>query len=426
MDAQNNMLWQDTSGTSCVYKWAWSTTYLNKATTKSCFHNPDIPFTPENFSNFHNLKEKQDERRLMLDGKWPKGCDYCRKTEAAGGKSDRMTANEIPGIVPIEVIKNPTTLIATPKIVEIFISNVCNFKCIYCGPKSSSKIQAEIIKFGEFKHNSIDIKPLVTDRDRHSEMMFQFWAWLETSYSDLHRLNILGGEPLIMPETLEIFEFFNTHPNPNLELNVVSNINVDGKVVDNLIAVSKQLVKDKKIKRVDFIASIDSWDPSETYIRNGLDLKLWESNFSKLLATGDEIYLGINLALTNLSLRGLPKLIRKWNEWSRHREIGLYSSRVFMPPYLGVEVLPYELNREYLAEALLLMPENTWLQRWCKERLNGATQVMANSPDGDPALMADLKTYLTELDRRRGTNWREVFPWAVETLDANQIDTVNS
>jgi hypothetical protein len=29
----------------------------------------------------------------------------------------------------------------------------------------------------------------------------------------------------------------------------------------------------------------------------------------------------------------------------------------------------------------------------------------------DPSRIADLKTYLTEIDRRRGTNWRELFPW---------------
>ena len=48
-------------------------------------------------------------------------------------------------------------LSVTSKIVEIYIDNVCNFSCVYCASTLSSKIDAEVKKFGEFKHNTISI-----------------------------------------------------------------------------------------------------------------------------------------------------------------------------------------------------------------------------------------------------------------------------
>ena len=113
----------------------------------------------------------------------------------------------------------------------------------------------------------------------------------------------------------------------------------------------------------------------------------------------------------------MPALIKKWLGWNQVRPVGLYSSRVFKPVFLSPEVLPYELNRSALSQVLSLMPDDTWLNKWCKERLAGAVEVMKNSPQGDAALMIDLRIYLDELDRRRGTDWRKTFSWLSSTLD---------
>jgi hypothetical protein len=45
--------------------------------------------------------------------------------------------------------------------------------------------------------------------------------------------------------------------------------------------------------------------------------------------------------------------------------------------------------------------------------MRGIQQQVAAGPR-DPSRIADLKVYLTEIDRRRGTNWRELFPWLAE------------
>jgi hypothetical protein len=219
-----------------------------------------------------------------------------------------------------------------------------------------------------------------------------------------------------MSETFQLLEFFETHPNHNLELNFVTNLNVPEHLVDSAIAVWERLVTEKKLKRIDIVASLDTWGDSAEYIRHGLNLDLWERNFLKILAS-PAVYLGINAAVTNLSIQDMPVLIKKWLLWNQTRPVGFYSARVTKPSFLSPDVLPYSLNHDALREVLELMPEDTWLNKWCKERLSGAVEVMSISTQGDRALMKDLQVYLNELDRRRGTNWRETFSWLSSTLD---------
>ena len=79
------------TATACQYKWGWSTIYLNMLGTASCHRAGVIPLAAANFDNFHNLPKKLEDRRLMLQGKWPQGgCQSCEMIERAGGYSDRM------------------------------------------------------------------------------------------------------------------------------------------------------------------------------------------------------------------------------------------------------------------------------------------------------------------------------------------------
>jgi hypothetical protein len=219
-----------------------------------------------------------------------------------------------------------------------------------------------------------------------------------------------------MPETFQLMEFFYTHPSPKLELQLITNLNVPENLVDSAIVTWERLVAEKKLKRIDIVASLDTWGDAAEYIRHGLNLDLWERNFLKIL-NSPAIYLGINAAVTNLSIQDMPALIKKWLLWNQTRPVGFYSARVTKPSFLSPDVLPYSLNQDALGEVLELMPDDTWLNKWCKERLSGAVEVMSISTQGDRALMKDLQVYLNEIDRRRGTNWRETFSWLSSTLD---------
>ena len=105
---------------TCVYKWGWSTIFLQNRTTSSCHRTENDSITPEDFDNFHNTPSKLKARQSMLDGNWPGGgCEYCKKIEDAGGISDRQDINQIihDKLVPIELKSNIRETVVSPTMV---------------------------------------------------------------------------------------------------------------------------------------------------------------------------------------------------------------------------------------------------------------------------------------------------------------------
>ena len=60
--------------------------------------------------------------------------------------------------------------------------------------------------------------------------------------------------------------------------------------------------------------------------------------------------------------------------------------------------------------AIQIMPENDAEQINIKKYLQGIAQESA-SKGFDTEEIIKLREFLTELDRRRATNWQRVFPW---------------
>jgi hypothetical protein len=85
--------------TFCLAKWHHVTMYLQTGETHSCYHPAphkipllDVFETP---SALHNTAHKKQERKMMLEGKQPEGCQYCWNIEAMGPDyiSDRHIRN---------------------------------------------------------------------------------------------------------------------------------------------------------------------------------------------------------------------------------------------------------------------------------------------------------------------------------------------
>ena len=142
----------------CLAKWTQVTIHLQTGETHSC-HHPiphKIPLRElkRNPKALHNTRHKKKARKEMLDGERPSECDYCWKIEDNSNSfSDRVFKSSESWSAPyIEEIKEYGWRgNYNPKYVEVSFSNVCNFKCAYCGPQFSSKWVSEINKNGPYK-----------------------------------------------------------------------------------------------------------------------------------------------------------------------------------------------------------------------------------------------------------------------------------
>ena len=401
------------TATACNSKWTWSTIWLNKGETSSCHRVDSVPIDPNNFANFHNLPKKIADRELMLKGEWPTGgCNYCQKIEVAGGHSDRQHNNDIGGYVPKELKDNPTATHVTPRIVEIFAQNTCNFKCIYCFEDLSSQIQTENKKFG-YKNGVSRVH--IINKDQNVDYFKKFLIWLEENIQDLARLHLLGGETFIQHDMMErVFDIIERKPNPNLQFNIFSNFNAPEKHWTAYTNRIKDYCQAGNLGRFDLTCSIDCWGPQQEYVRHGLDLDILESRLAWAAEQSEDwLYLNVNQTISSMTIKTMPELIEKINQYSKHRHIGHYFELLDGYKFQHPDIFDYSMWADDFEHILKIMPTDTSSQQEAIPRMVGLQRRLENTCKQDPIQIAKLHAYLDELDSRRNTDWRSLFPYLV-------------
>ena len=401
------------TATACQLKWNWSTLYLNNGTTMSCHRTGDSQLTPENFHNFHNTDGKIADRTNMLAGKWPESsCGYCRKIEETGGFSDRMAHLTIPDQSPPELETDPTAVNISPTILEVFLNNTCNLGCLYCSPFLSSKIAEEDRKFGPLISNGkYVIRPV---QDKHYETLLpHFWKWFNENFHKLKRFHVLGGEPLYQQEVDRLLEAIEANPNPDCEFNIITNLMYPKARLQKFVEKVKLLIANKKLKRFDLTASIDCWGAPQEYVRFGLKVNQWQENFEYLLSE-EWIVLNINQTISPLTIKTMPELLELLVKWRSVRKVCQFFSGVTPEPtFLKPDIFGPGVFDDDFKKIISLMPNTTREENNAVLYMTGIWQSIEKSPINLPE-MQNMFVYLDEKDRRRKTNWREVFPWLIK------------
>jgi hypothetical protein len=399
--------------TACQSKWTWSTIWLNEAKTSSC-HRVHLWDLPEDFDSFHNVPEKLRDRRAMLEGKWPGyGCEYCKDIEQAGGWSDRQHNLEIPGLTPPELETNPTATEVTPRIVEIFAYNTCNLSCTYCNSTLSSQIEQENKRFGEFRQGGVTLRDTFATKRDVTEYYEKFLVWLDKNITELRRLHLLGGETFIQHDLItRVLEIIERNPSPELQFCIFSNLNAPEKYWDLYIKRIQDLQNRGHIQRFDLTASIDCWGPEQEYARYGLNLDVFEERMRWASEQGEWLHLNCNQTVTCLTMRTMPQLIERIAKYSKNKHIGHYFQF-----YTGTEMYQHPQTYAYSHWAdtfdniYKAMPKDTVHQREAIPRMQGLEAQLKLVKEHNHSDIKKLHIYLDELDKRRETDWRSLFPY---------------
>lgn len=397
--------------TACQLKWAWSTIFLNTGTTGSCHRTAYSEIDKKNFMDFHNTPLKLEDRAKMLQGEWPdKSCGYCKKIEDAGGQSDRIRMSSIPNLSPPELEKDPTLVKVQPTIVEVYLSNACQMSCLYCHPTLSSSIEAENRKFGDFKGLGIQFE---NKKNNFKDLLPLFWQWFETGFQKIKRLHVLGGEPFYQKEFVKMLDMIEQNPNPTCELNIVTNLMVSEEKIKYFVDRFYLMLKKKCIKRIDITCSIDCWGAEQEYVRYGINLKHWEKNFNYLISK-KWLVVNVNQTISALTIKTMPALLDKLKTWRNTKNIGHFFSGVYPgPEYLKGEIIGENFFKTDEKNILKKMPNDTTQNKAAKEYMAGILHQI-NSSKRNQEQIKNLVLFLDEKDRRRGTNWKNIFPWLNE------------
>jgi len=404
------------SATACQLKWSHSTVFLTELKTASCHRVEHNTFDLDTF-NFHNTAEKLRDRKLMLEGRWPgHGCEHCKNIEDANGTSDRMLHLDFHGFrAPPEVDTDLTAVNVTPRILEIYFSNTCNLKCIYCSEHFSSQINHENKTHGPFQKNGIFIPDYQQLPEEYPAALNKMFEWLDQHIYSLDKILVLGGEPFIQKETQRFFEYIKTKELPNLDLVIFSNLTIEHEKFKDQINSLKVLESNNKLNHINIIGSIDCWDEQAEYVRNGLNLDLFDKNFNYLLHETNFI-LNINSTLSCLTIPSLPNLVKKINDWSSQRIVYWSLMKVagcdyLHPTIFGDEILNLGFTQALNEYKTFDDPEKTSYLDYFR----GIEKELACSlPDINK--QKQLKTYLVELDRRRNTDYTVIFPEIAKLL----------
>lgn len=407
------------TATSCRSKWSWSTVLLNSGDTSSC-HRSAWTKIPEDFDDFHNTDLKIKHRKMMLQGKWPgDGCEYCHTIEEAGGASDRQFQNQVPSIYPLELDTDPTLTNVRPVVLEIFFSNTCNLSCVYCNASLSSTIQAENKKFGGAVLSELNFS--YTD-NQYKNLIPKFWKWLDKHGKTLKRLQVLGGEPFLQKDVSKLVEYFISNPNPDLELNFVTNLSLNERVIFSYLEKFVLLKQNNNVKRIDMQCSIDCWGPSQSYIRHGISLDLFEKNIIKL--TEDNLFrVGLLTTVTSLSIPTMLDLAKKRNQWQKTQEIFWYMHLVLpiTDSVFDPTIFDYDVYKQYIDQMYQWLSIKTWDDQRTLEVFNGIVTKLKHNCKTDIVRQHRLLDYLEKNDQRRNTNWKEAFPWLEKEFIKNNV-----
>lgn len=403
---------------ACLLKWSQVTLSLWDNTSSSC-HRNGMAQIPDDF-DFHNSPKWQEHRKKMLDGKWPSdgwGCEHCRDQEAIGGTSDRMQwlSNDYnKRYVPQELKDNPFATKIKPTQVSMHFNNKCNLKCVYCGPQYSSAWVKEIEQHEPENPKIQHFKKLETT---YKERLEKFYVWMEENYQSLKAFDLLGGEPFIQTETWDCVDWMIKHPNPECDIEIYSNMEVKPVLFKRGCEKLKEL--SKTVNEVVFVISVDCFGPESEYIRFPHNWEVMEENINYLIYDCPEIIPTMNWTVTNLSLKQTPALVRKVIEWNKHRNVSVNYNRCHDPHFFDPKIMPegfYDDTLDELRELNQIMygkdkgPYMDYVETIFKE--------ITETP-ADYEAIKMLKWRLTELDKRRGTDWQKTFPW-LTTLGHNQ------
>ena len=409
-----------TKGLPCQLKWTHSTVYLTQGVSASCHRVEGDQIEIQNGElNFHNIPAKLEARRKMLSGKWPgRGCEHCKHIEEAGGKSDRQIHLQLEGTTaPPELDHNLEAVDVTPRQLEIYWGNTCNQKCIYCGAHYSSQIQQEEERFGVFEKEGVEIGPWFKKNpkiEEHTELLFK---WFEKNLHNLHKIMVMGGEPFLQKETYRFIEFLEKGDYPDLTLVFFSNHNIEHERFKRWIDRLQVLQKSNRLDKIQIFFSCDAFGPAGEYVRTGLDLQLALKNFDYILHNTN-IEQGINSALTITAVPGMPSMVKYINECSKTKPVYwsmMKANQYEIGPkeYMYPGIFGNKINEIGLVEAVELFDTNSFgypdsVKQSQKQYMQGIIKEFENR---EPNLLRQkqLKIYLKELDRRRGTDFTKIY-----------------
>lgn len=431
------------SASFCAAKWYNATIWLGSGQTTSCHHPPahaiDLEELKVNPAALHNTAKKKDDRKKMLAGDRPAGCEYCWKIEdmATDAISDRVYKSKIYPIKALDDAYNtPYNQDVNLRTLEIAFDRTCQFACSYCNPAFSSTWVKDIKRHGAYTalvsdgrnhfthiHNSAQLYKY-GETNPYVEAFHQWWE------SDLHKtlqeLRITGGEPLMTGGTWKLINWFKENKGKSTtRLAINSNLGAD-------IDIDRLIYSIDGVE-IDLYTSNESVGAQAEYIRDGLDYTVWMQNVVKLIESGKFRGVHVMCTINALCLDSLPEFLEQLTELKKKygRDSVSFTLNILrFPSFQSPLILPADIKAHYKENLSQWLLQHKDCEYMHEHEINHMLRLIdyldiVKTPHSDtfemPKLHNDFYQFFSQYDTRRNKNFKNTFPNLKEWYDSLQI-----
>jgi len=300
---------------------------------------------------YWNSDRMKEIRLNMINGRETRDCSRCYEQEAQGLASLRRTEgmdDYIAHTLP------DGTYTRSADSMQVQMGNICNLKCKMCGQSYSHMIGLELLEMGDEDPDFLlwvkeqgGIVNNWTNELGKKEQWFKNPVIKKQIFEHISRnikfLCVIGGEPTIIPEFYELFEYLE-------QQGTLGDKTVT--IVTNLTNTNPKMTKWlPKLKFWTIWASVDGLGERTEYIRypsqwNNIVKNL---NFYKALIPGTKNNIVLSPSIQLLNINQLDEIIQWWHEFtgSTGRKHNLnYSfswlSSVWYPKICNFDIAPVE------------------------------------------------------------------------------------
>lgn len=429
------------SSSFCAAKWYNATIWLGSGQTTSCHHPPahlvDKDKVRLNSRLLHNTDQKKADRRQMLAGERPAGCEYCWKIEDMGrdAVSDRVYKSKIYPIEALnEAVQTPPESDVNLRTLEISFDRTCQFACSYCNPAFSSTWVNDIRKHGAYVG-------LVSDGRNHfththdSAQLYKFgetnpyvdaffdW-WERDLHKTLQELRITGGEPLMSGYTWKLIEWFKQNQGRSTtRLAINSNLGIE---LEKMMEFGAAI---QTLPDVELYTSMEATFKQAEYIRDGLNYDQWLGNVLYLLESQLVRAVHVMCTINALCLDSLVdhlNLMLSLKQRYGSRQINFTLNILRFPSFQSALVLPDHIRNKYRLQLEAWLFHNRQNPCLHEHETNHVQRLIdyldvVKTPHSEafdmPKLLNDFGQFYTQYDQRRNKDFGQAFPALKEWYD---------
>ena len=387
----------DNKNTICAYPWTWFSFNVDYGMWRSCPRSEYRWFQSENEVNdFFNTTQQKEIRSDLYNGKRNSNCVDCYTAEDKGGMSYRKVLKK-----DYAVDNASSTIIKSPKVLELKFSNLCNLKCVFCASVCSSL----------WEHETGLPEQVVNNQKVSSKYMrSKIFSWLKENIKHVDSIMYLGGEPAIQPEFYEIVDLLTSNTPEwvgQKELTFSTNTYYPEAHRERFeTAIQKVLDAGHTVfPRI----SLDGVGDKQSYQRTNLRWDHFEKNMVSFLKKFNTKTSGINKIRANIALNVL-------NLTACGEIVQYLDSLGFgdIEPHYNYIVRPEMFYMRHwgskLSNAIDIIKEQDFKNhtKYKEHIINMANSFTNLDPDLDH--IRQTKEWIDNYDKKQGFNFNEVFP----------------